>query len=767
MKRATTRWGFPLVIPGYFALAMVQTLRGREHGWLVSLLPLLMPGLIQVVLRRMERKLLSQELQGDTLTFQLLVSGASLYLAHVLVPLDPRLDLVRVSLSLMACALGAMRAISRVEAPPGLEPTEPRAKSQDALIVVTSVWVILSVVGFIRLIFPSFVRLSPLALDAAVTFACLGSLCLLFAAEARVYLLRGLELGTLDRARGGLAILLSSVLVALGSVLFEVARSDLISESALALACVLAAATKFVPDPSAVVRGLRRTLVLLMCGGPVALLGAFVARQHPAEGTWIAFVSVPLGAFIGARADSLANPLRPERGRWIQALERSAKAALDADVERALISVLSELKRAERSASTRPEVFVTTPSEILTVDIAGYLSRKNAEFPRAIYDLASREPYRMLRAETLAGLEVRRPEIRPTLDWFRSHEVAVAVALHDPDGPVGLLTLPAGRRRSRITHEEAKLIGELGQRFSGILAVHSALSRSRSREELSRVQAEQEHKDARVLRETLENQVESRHLEAEVLVESLKAANFGTKTRDTLEALRRASDARLLVLGVPPGIDPLPWAAHLHLENETSPRSLYAFDASTALSRAESLPLTDPARGTPPLFEVPGGTLVVLFAHLLSEKQLDRIDALLREEGHLESPKRVVLAMSRAGSPSAEPTQPFAVVLSQAPRVDLPTLEERPEDLNALIIFELARISLREKGHPLGIARPLLASLVERAYPGGEAELRGLLTRAVAVAEGSILQTLGPEDTAQEDDPKRARPRPPPRQRYS
>ena len=71
--------------------------------------------------------------------------------------------------------------------------------------------------------------------------------------------------------------------------------------------------------------------------------------------------------------------------------------------------------------------------------------------------------------------------------------------------------------------------------------------------------------------------------------------------------------------------------------------------------------------------------------------------------------------------------------------IQLPSLADRTDDLHALILLELSRISLATRGHALGISRPALADLIERPYLGGDAELRGLLSAAVAHARGELV----------------------------
>jgi DNA-binding NtrC family response regulator len=68
--------------------------------------------------------------------------------------------------------------------------------------------------------------------------------------------------------------------------------------------------------------------------------------------------------------------------------------------------------------------------------------------------------------------------------------------------------------------------------------------------------------------------------------------------------------------------------------------------------------------------------------------------------------------------------------------IQLPTLAERGEDLQALIINELSQLGLTERGAPFGIERAALYRLIERKYPGNDSELKGLLASAAGHAQG-------------------------------
>src|SRR5690606_17128231 len=111
--------------------------------------------------------------------------------------------------------------------------------------------------------------------------------------------------------------------------------------------------------------------------------------------------------------------------------------------------------------------------------------------------------------------------------------------------------------------------------------------------------------------------------------------------------------------------------------------------------------------------------------------------------------------------------------LFTGPHVVLPRLEDRGEDLQALILNELSQLGLTRRGAPYGAERAALHRLIQRSYPGNDAELRGTLASAVARASGDRI-TLDDLDERLEPEPntevleiaqRRTRSRPAPRSR--
>jgi DNA-binding NtrC family response regulator len=77
---------------------------------------------------------------------------------------------------------------------------------------------------------------------------------------------------------------------------------------------------------------------------------------------------------------------------------------------------------------------------------------------------------------------------------------------------------------------------------------------------------------------------------------------------------------------------------------------------------------------------------------------------------------------------------PALVPILRAHLLRLPTLRERGEDLRGLVLDRLLRSGVRRQGQPLGIEPQALALLLSYAWPGNDAELRGLVERAALLA---------------------------------
>src|SRR5690606_16403443 len=251
-----------------------------------------------------------------------------------------------------------------------------------------------------RAVAPDSFPLDPIALDLALTFAALGSLLLLTASLLRTKLLRGLEMGVGDRASAALALAVAGTTIGAGSGIVKMASPDRLAGIALVFTAVTITSAVAAPQAATVTRAVRGFLALLILGTPVALAGAWFAMKLPEHAASVALWLATLSMIVGLIARNVARPLAPEGSRWLNALTRSMTAALHPQPEMALRAALMELRQAEPSSQSRPEIFRVEPAGLLSVDIAGYLTEKSVDFPQGLLLQALDEPARTLRVES-------------------------------------------------------------------------------------------------------------------------------------------------------------------------------------------------------------------------------------------------------------------------------------------------------------------------------------------------------------------------------
>ena len=127
-----------------------------------------------------------------------------------------------------------------------------------------------------RALLPDATALDPLAIDYATTAAATGSLLLLGVSAGRMTLLRGLELGVGDRARGAAAVIMTGGLVALSASAIDVAPPDRVVPTTLAITSMLVTWATSTRDPATVTSALRGFLAIVILGGRGHYVGALI-----------------------------------------------------------------------------------------------------------------------------------------------------------------------------------------------------------------------------------------------------------------------------------------------------------------------------------------------------------------------------------------------------------------------------------------------------------------------------------------------------------
>jgi hypothetical protein len=644
------------------------------------------------------------------------------------------------SVSLGAAAVATLYALARLPALPGLLTPPASARSLDAAGFVAAIWAVVFVLSIARFAdVGSRLGLDPLTLDYANTAASVGTLLVFAAAAFRITTTRRLELGTSDRGSGALVLSLVSLCVALPVALINLGPPDRVLPIALVFAAITVTWTSITPDPALISGGLRATISILFLGAPLTLVLAALAESHP-NGASVLILLATLGAtLIGVFARAIARPLAPVQSRWLAALERATQEVLVPEPQTAIVATLAALKRAYRSPKASPQLWRVNPPAMLGVDVAGYLTEQAVKVPSKIYELALQEPEHTLRYETLRALQVTRADLRGLQEWFEVRDGFSATALVDGEEPVGFLLMPKGERSTTLTYEEARALRLLTSRLSGVLTITSSLARAQAQElranqETRRLQSEH----SRLL--SVVNGEHKRHqLFAEHLARPILSTAYSRRAREVLAQLEKWPNApQPQVLLCPCGVDPRPWAAVSHLSNRSGCGPLMIVDAAAyaAVGKDDWL---DEVKS--PLRLATGGTLFIQDAHLLPAELQLLVTAALTQHGTVNEsdevalpPCRLLLSFRHQPTSTEIPTDIIPALTTLLPRnpVILPTLVERADDLRALILDLVARLGRGANGQPLGVSRGALQLLLDHDWPGNDAELVDVVSRAAA-----------------------------------
>jgi len=664
----------------------------------------------------------------------------------------PALD-AAANLGAGTAAVAALVALARIAPRGGLLAPPKASLSLDAATFAGFLWALATAIPLGFALFPAErVRLDPLTIDYASTSAAVGSLLVFVAAAFRLRALRRLELGVGDRAGGALALAITAFSVAIPASLLDVAPPDRILPVAVwvaALAMTWAATT---PEPTTVSSGLRGILAILILGTPIMLGAGAGVRAVPEHAGAILLVATSACIFVGLIARAVAKPLGPEQSRWLDAIEAASRGALQPEPDSALCAALEALGKTATTPNARPAIYRNSPSEMLSVDIAGYLHVEPAEAPARLYELAREEPERTLRAEALQSLAVRRPEVRPLIAWFADRSAFSATLVIDDDGPIGFILLPQGTRTAAMTLEEARAVRVLADRISALLAVSSALARSRERELAAVSRADRVDDECKRL-EHIIFAASGRHVElAERVARSVRTTAYSPAARQTLERLARLGrQGAPISLFAPPGVEAIAWAAHAHLESPRAGGPFVVVDGTNPAEHAAEI-WNDTERS--PLVLADGGTLAILDAPVLPLE----IQTLI---AHSFARRTTTPAVSAVAKPGLFVTlrAPLARLVEEKrlspdlarwlgeSEVTLPTIAERAEDLQALALEALSRVGLSQRGEPLGIEPAALRLLGEHDWPGNELEFRARLLSAARHAEGALVRARDLEAT--------------------
>lgn len=641
---------------------------------------------------------------------------------------------VRASAGLAACVASGLVAL-RVRGAAGLAPVTP-VPTKALTLVLVALW------GYVLLARArAWLDLGPGGPSDAVSIVAMVSLATLLAIAVWTGRARRLELGATTRAHvmGALfavALAAASIAAAAGARQWEHA-----SVLALALAAASASRTVTTVPIAALARHSRRVAAFALLVVPLVSVGAAIAHEsHRAAAPALA-VSVVLALLAGASAATLEQPLLPDHGALLHAVERAKRAVLAGTPLDAPAIVLSELRALAPPDAPSPTLWAFAPTRVLSVDAAGYLREQSAELPPGLVDAVASEPSAILRREVLEALEVRRPDLRPLLRWMERCDAWVVVEVTRGDEVDALLVVPDGGRRAALSPEEADALLALATTLAFALESRGAVLRSLAREvELESRIAERDEALARA--EHAARLHRARTDGATLLAaRGAPSASYSPSMRLALEAIAaRYATATSFAVVAESGTDAAAVLARAHL---AGPRSGAPFMVVDGASFAEGTGAAGAAaRGQLDLAQ--GGVLVLVDAPLLpAGVQRDIAIALAdRARGDAEPVDVVVVATATADlvarGHALDPA--LAERLAASAPIELPTLSERGEDMRALLVARLAREGLRTRGAPVGIDAAAVMLLVEHPFEGGDAELDALCIRLVRHLEGDVVR---------------------------
>jgi hypothetical protein len=649
------------------------------------------------------------------------------------------------ALGVVTCAAAACIALAGLPPEGGVAPTR-RLSPRLPLVVPVVAWG-----GALACLFPS---TSPTAwlitrAPACEWIAVVSTGCALVGFAEWTRRVRRLELGVAERALAARSLQIVVFSSAAFLAVFAPTQASAISRLALSLASVCVVAACVVADPVRVAHAARRVSALAIAGGSVVLVGACAAQGR--SGWWVTVLTSVVALGVGACAAAFERPLRPFRGAWLDALARARDDAGRAEPDDAIRAALVALRSPNAPGQASPELWTFAPAILTTVDAAGYLREQVAEVPSDLLSVVTGEPDGTLRSDVLDALEVRRPDLRPLCTWMTARGALLASLIAWESEPEGILVLPRGRRSEPVTLEEVRATRSVADRMAGACRVRAASARMRARVQDAglRVKAA----EARAEREAGEQVLlvgRGAHAERR-LARLADVGVYSAAARMAVDTLERrvAAGAPVVVVG-PSGLDPVAFVARAHLAGAPQAAPLVVVEGTDGREHSPAR-WRDPQQS--PLALADGGMLALIDAMALPaeiQSLIGRACVERRPPWDDRGLLRVQLLVTTVGGSDGglQVEGDLAAALGDGCRhpVVLPRLNERPDDLRALVIEGLAREGMRAAGRPLGIEPSAYARLTDYEFPGDVAELGVVIERLVRECRGDTIQRADIED---------------------
>lgn len=497
--------------------------------------------------------------------------------------------------------------------------------------------------------------------------------------------------------------------------------------------------------------GLDRSALLARRAAAVAAglaVGAFIALAVP---------SVSLVAVCGAMATTLlALPyferrLRPDEGRLLDAcdeVERLLPTVRD-EIDLAA-SVLDPLRAAARNLRAPAAIWLLHRRESLFIDVSGGARRAalSLETARPVLAWMRARPGAVF-TDTLRPYVVRRAELRPLVASLDELGALGAVGLREGDELIGAILIPRGARVSVPSYEEQLRVEALARQVEGVVALLSALARSRARADEAVVRGEGARRDADDARRETERLLAlhegARFMRA--LTEHDERwtayAMCSRSLRDKAIALSSRGPVALVCEG---GSGAVAIARIIHAERCARGAPFVVVDAGRARVDSLHASLVGDAREHPEvagwLEHARGGTLVIEdLAAMGHDGQVALLDALRTgssrrigaEHGYVAELGVVVTlrdAPERLDLPRA------LIEMLSGRTLEVPPLRDRLDDLESLTLVAIERACRVHARAPMGIGAEAALALRSYAWPGNLDELTTVVEHAVLRARG-------------------------------
>lgn len=504
-----------------------------------------------------------------------------------------------------------------------------------------------------------------------------------------------------------------------------------------------------------------RGVAALLVGGLAAAIAALLV-----DDVALAAAGGVLGGTVVAIAAG-SGAWRPDRGRLLEACVRAGEKATGAErMDDLAAAVLDPLRVATRDLQARTELWVLPFEARFVLDVSGAARRTklSPSAERALLAWMRTRSSDVLFTDVLRPLEVRRAEVRPVLAALIERDAFAVVPLTDAGELIGAIFVPRGRRDALPTLDEEQGLERLGGRVSAALALVMSLERARDRasEAVSRAQSADVRAESAV-QERDRALSRLRGVRAVRAVGTLEDAwvGYGDAMRRFEAQVRALASQEVPVALVTEAGMAMPAVATLlHAHSTRAAEACVIVDASEVHPRDALATLVgtlggnddeDPATGavlspSPGWLElVQSGTLVILDAPALGadahvallEAMKSRVARRLGGGAPYEVTARIVITARDALMHTGLPTE--LCDCFAASTLLVPSLRERPEDVETLVLFAIDRACRLHGRGAIGIHRDALQTLREYAWPENERELFQALEHAVRVARGAQL----------------------------